>query len=306
MKQSIGINITGATGFVGSNLFEYFLDHNCKSKAINLRNSNWKSEIDMDATAIIHLAGKAHDLKNSFNPEDYFDINCKLTQEIFDVFLASNSRDFIFFSSVKAVTDKAESFVTEETFTNPQTVYGQSKLQAEQYILSKALPLGKRVFIIRPSMIHGPGNKGNLNLLYQLVSKGIPWPLGAFHNQRSFCSIDNVCYVILQILEREYIPSGVYNLADDETLSTNELIELIAASTSRKARIFPIPKKIINTIAKIGDILHLPLNTERLDKLTENFVVSNTKIKTIFVIEKLPVSAKEGISKTIKSFNCDF
>jgi nucleoside-diphosphate-sugar epimerase len=201
------------------------------------------------------------------------------------------------------VTDKAGDIVTEETVNNPQTVYGQSKLQAEQYILSKALPQGKRVFIIRPSMIHGPGNKGNLNLLYQLVSEGIPWPLGAFHNQRSFCSIDNVCYVVNQILEREDIPSGVYNLADDETVSTNELIELIAASTNRKARIIPIPKKLINTVAKIGDILHLPLNTERLDKLTENFVVSNTKIKTILGIEKLPVSAKEGIFKTIKSFN---
>ncbi len=300
------ISITGVTGFVGSNLFENLLEHNCEPKALNLRKPNWKSEIETDAKAIIHLAGKAHDTKNSSNSKNYFDINSKLTHDLFDVFLESNCRDFIFFSSVKAVTDQTEDIVTEQTVTNPKTAYGQSKLLAEQYILSKELPKGKRVFIIRPSMIHGPGNKGNLNLLYQLVSKGIPWPLGAFHNQRSFCSIDNVCYVILQILEREYIPSGVYNLADDETLSTNELIELIAASTSRKARIFPIPKKIINTIAKIGDILHLPLNTERLDKLTENFVVSNTKIKAIFVIEKLPVSAKEGISKTIKSFNCDF
>ncbi len=297
------ITITGVTGFVGSNLFEYLLDHNCELKALNLRNLNWKSELDTEATAILHLAGKAHDVKNSSNPDEYFDINTKLTQELFNVFLASNCRDFIFFSSVKAVTDKAEDIVTEETITNPQTAYGQSKLQAEQYILSKALPQGRRVFIIRPSMIHGPGNKGNLNLLYQLVSKGIPWPLGAFHNQRSFCSIDNVCYVVNQILEREDIPSGVYNLADDEALSTNELIELIASATNRKVRILNIPKKLIYAIAKIGDVLHLPLNTERLDKLTENFVVSNAKIKTTLGIEKLPTSAKEGLVKTISSFN---
>ena len=303
MEKNSHITITGVTGFVGSNLFEYLINHNWEPRSLNLRNINWRSKINNESTAIIHLAGKAHDTKNISNSKDYFDINTKLTQELFDIFLESNSRDFIFFSSVKAVTDKAGDIVTEETVNNPQTVYGQSKLQAEQYILSKALPQGKRVFIIRPSMIHGPGNKGNLNLLYQLVSEGIPWPLGAFHNQRSFCSIDNVCYVVNQILEREDIPSGVYNLADDETVSTNELIELIAASTNRKARIIPIPKKLINTVAKIGDILHLPLNTERLDKLTENFVVSNTKIKTILGIEKLPVSAKEGIFKTIKSFN---
>ena len=220
---------------------------------------------------------------------------------MFDVFLASNCRDFVYFSSVKAVTDQTEDVVTEETVTNPQTVYGQSKLQAEQYILSRTLPEGKRIFIIRPSMIHGPGNKGNLNLLYQLVSKSLPWPLGAFQNQRSFCSIDNVCFVIQQILEREEIPSGVYNLADDEALSTNVLIEIIAAANNKKAKITYISKNIINTIAKIGDVLHLPLNTERLDKLTENFVVSNLKIKAVLGIEKLPVTAKEGLVKTFQS-----
>lgn len=296
------VNISGSTGFVGVNLASFFKSNSCKFVSINLRKPNWKSEIDFEAKAIIHLAGKAHDTKNNSNPEEYFEANTNLTTELFDLFLESNCRDFIYFSSVKAVTDKAEGIVTEETVTNPQTAYGQSKLQAEQYILSKALPQGRRVFIIRPSMIHGPGNKGNLNLLYQLVSKGIPWPLGAFHNQRSFCSIDNICYVVNQILEREDIPSGVYNLADDETLSTNELIELIAASKNRKARIFTIPKKLINTITRIGDVLHLPLNTERLDKLTENFVVSNAKIKSALQIDKFPISAKEGLGKTFQSF----
>lgn len=297
------IIITGTSGFVGSNLINLFKLSLNELSMLNLRNPNWKSEIDIDATAIIHLAGKAHDEKNSSNPEEYFEINTRLTQDLFDAFLVSNCRDFIFFSSVKAVTDKAVEIVTEEMEVNPQSAYGQSKLEAEQYVLSKMLPKGKRVFILRPSMIHGSGNKGNLNLLFQLVSKGLPWPLGAFQNQRSFCGIDNVFYVVDQILKREDIPSGVYNLADDEIVSINELIELIAASTNRKAIIFPIPKKLINTIAKIGDILHLPLNTERLDKLTENFVVSNTKIKAALGIEKLPVSAKEGLTKTIKSFN---
>ena len=301
MKKSI-IIITGSSGFVGSNLLNFFkLSVNELSK-LKIRNSNWKSEINLNATAIIHLAGKAHDLKNSSNSKDYFDINTKLTQELFDVFLASNCRDFIFFSSVKAITDKTEDVVTEETVTNPQTVYGQSKLQSEQYILSRILPAGKRVFIIRPSMIHGPGNKGNLNLLYQIVVKRIPWLLGAFQNQRSFCSIDNVCFVIQQILEREDIPSGVYNLADDEALSTNELIQIIAATTHKKARTLSIPKKIIYAIARLGDIFRLPLNTERLDKLTENFVVSNDKIKAALGIEKFPTSAKEGLVKTISSF----
>ncbi len=296
------ILITGINGFVGSNLQKNLIQLGIEIQNLSLRNLYWKNEITPQVKAIIHLAGKAHDTKNTSNSKDFFEINTKLTQDLFDVFLASNCNDFIFFSSVKAVTDQTGDIVTEETVANPKTVYGQSKLKAEQYILSKSLPQGKRVFIIRPSMIHGPGNKGNLNLLYQLVSKGLPWPLGAFHNQRSFCSIDNVCYIIKQLLEREDIPSGVYNLADDETLSTNELIEIIGATTNKKAKIITISKKLINTIAKIGDVLHIPLNTEHLDKLTENFVVSNLKIKAALGIEKLPVTAKEGLVKTIQSF----
>lgn len=301
MKQSNGINITGATGFVGSNLFEYLLDHNWEPISLNLRNTNWKSKIDNESIAIIHLAGKAHDLKSSSIPEDYFDINSKLTQELFDFFLASDFRDFIYFSSIKAVTDKAECIVTEETIPNPQTVYGQSKFRAEQYMLSKNIPKGKRIFIIRPSMIHGPGNKGNLNLLYHIVSKQIPWPLGAFNNKRSFCSIDNVCFVVNEILDKNNIPSGIYNLTDDRPISTNRLIELISISLDKKTIIYKIPRKIINILVKAGDFFRLPLNTERLEKLTENFVVSNEKIvKTIG--KSLPVSVEDGLMKTFNSF----
>ena len=181
------IIITGSSGFVGTNLIRYLYSRGLNDlETINLRNSNWTSKMDKQINAIIHLAGKAHDTKNSSNSDQYFDINTKLTQELFDVFLKNSYRDFIYFRSVKAVTDQAENVVTEETVTNPQTAYGQSKLLAEQYILSKLLPKGKRVFILRPAMIHGSGNKGNLNLLYQLVSKGIPLPLGAFENKRSF------------------------------------------------------------------------------------------------------------------------
>jgi nucleoside-diphosphate-sugar epimerase len=298
----MSITITGITGFVGSNLFEYLLANGWEPKPLKLRNSNWRSEIDANATALIHLAGKAHDLKNSSNPDEYFDVNTKLTQELFDFFLASNYRDFIFFSSVKAVTDKAMSIVTEETITQPKSVYGRSKLQAEQYILSKTLPQGKRIFIIRPTMIHGPGNKGNLNLLFKIVSKGLPWPLGSFENQRSFCSIENVCFVIKQILESEEITSGIYNLTDNQAISTNRLIELIAISQNKKAKIYTIPQIIINTLANLGDIFRLPLNSQRLEKLTENFVVSNEKIVKA-IGKSLPVSTEDGLMKTFKSFN---
>jgi nucleoside-diphosphate-sugar epimerase len=202
---------------------------------------------------------------------------------------------------VKAVADEIEGSLTEEHTPDPITHYGKSKLLAEQYILSKSIPEGKRVYILRPCMIHGPGNKGNLNLLYKIVSKGFPWPLGAFENKRSFCSIDNLCYVINELIVNEHIPSGVYNIADDEPISTNELIKLIAKSMNKNAFIFNIPKFLVKGMSKFGDVFKLPLNTERLNKLTETYVVSNQKIK-IAINKPLPVTTRYALIKTFESF----
>jgi nucleoside-diphosphate-sugar epimerase len=151
-------------------------------------------------------------------------------------------------------------------------------------------------------MIHGPGNKGNLNLLYSVVKKGILWPLGAYENRRSFCSIDNISYVVEQLIVKENIESGIYHVGDDEPLSTNELIRLISESVGKKSHIWKLPKGMMNAAASVGGALHLPLNKERLRKLTENYVVSNAKIKRALGIEKMPVSAKEGMRKTLDSF----
>ena len=159
----------------------------------------------------------------------------------------------------------------------------------------------QRVYIFRPCMIHGPHNKGNLNLLYQVVRRGIPWPLGAFENRRSFCSVDNLSFVVGQFLSRS-VESGIYHIADDESLSTNELIETMCEAMGRKAHIWRLSKGLMERVAHIGTILRLPLNKERLQKLTENYVVSNAKLKKALGIAKLPIGAKEGLSKTILSF----
>ena len=254
------------------------------------------------STALIHLAGKAHDLMNTSLSDDYYQINTEFTKKIFNSFLLSDAKVFIALSSVKAVADEVEGDLIEEVLPNPITHYGKSKLLAEQYIFSKEIPSGKRVYVLRPCLIHGPGNKGNLNLLYQFVSKNIPWPLGAFENKRSFCCIDNLMFILKELIEREDVPSGIYNVADDVPLSTNELISLISQSQNRKPKLWKISKGFIEFIAAIGEKLHLPLNTERLKKLTSSYVVSNTKI--ISAIGKpLPFSSREGLLKTFVSFN---
>lgn len=298
----MNIIVTGASGFVGQNLVQHLEENSVHVFALSLRNPDWDQIQISDATALIHLAGKAHDTSINSNSEAYFTINRDLTITLFKLFLKSDVRDFFYFSSVKAVADSVEGVLTEQIISNPKTPYGKSKLEAEKFLLSQQLPEGKRLFIIRPCMIHGPGNKGNLNLLYNVVKWGMPWPLASFHNDRSFLSIDNLSYLIVEMLHKENISSGIYNFSDDETMSTNDLVGLIANSFGKKKNLWSIPISFIKFLVKIGDILPLPLNSERLKKLTESYVVSNAKIKAAIGIEKLPLTTEQGLKKTIMSF----
>ena len=306
------ILITGIHGFVGSNIVKamgrnheiYGLDIVAPEKEGVVKTFSWD---DLDENkipqvdAVIHLVGKAHDLKKTSGPEVYFKVNTGLTQKMYDWFLKSSAGKFIFFSSVKAAADFVPGdILTEDIVPNPVGPYGESKIKAEEYILSHPAA-DKQVYILRPCMIHGPGNKGNLNLLYGVVKKGVPWPLGAFENHRCFTSIDNLCFVIKGLLVKE-VESGIYNMCDDEALSTNGLITVICKALGKKARIWYLPKGLMNGMATVGDVLHLPLNSERLTKLTEDYVVSNAKIKKALGIDKMPIRAEEGLTQTIKSF----
>jgi len=307
----VNILITGTHGFVGSNVVTtlkdqytiYGLDIVSPDKVGVLKTYGWNLLDQLPfVNTIIHLAGKAHDTKNIASAQTYFDINFGLTKKIFDYFLQSEAKKLIFFSSVKAVADTVDKgILTEDYDPLPQTPYGKSKLEAERYILSQTLPTGKRVYILRPAMIHGPGNKGNLNLLFAVVSRGLPYPLAAYHNNRSFTSMGNLLFIIKKLIEDDIEP-GTYNVCDDEPLSTNEVVRLIGQAGNQSARLIKVPKVIINTVSRVGDILHLPLNSERLKKLTESYIVSNTKLKKALSIESLPITARDGLISTLRCF----
>lgn len=305
-EKIMKIGITGITGFVGQNLASYLVNYDVlgvsrESKGRNINYQELSLDIFNNQEVFVHLAGKAHDLKKTSEDSAYFEVNTELTKMVYDQFLKSDCETFIYMSSVKAVADVVDGILTEDVMPKPITVYGKSKLAAEEYILSQKLPEEKRVYILRPCMIHGPSNKGNLNLLYSFVSKGIPYPFGKYKNQRSFVSVENLCFVIKELIENKNIDSGIYNLADDTSLSTNELVLIIGGVIGKKIKILNIPKPFIKLIAKIGNFFPFPINSERVEKLTENYCVSNSKIKKA-INKDLPLSAKKGVEKTIATF----
>ena len=286
------ILISGAYGFVGTNLCRHLSGkgHACialdipKAQRNDVPYESFYTWDDLDGIdwssidAVVHLAGKAHDLKHVSDPQSYFDINVGLTERIFNASDGKVPR-FVYFSSSKAA--------------DADTPYGKSKLAAEQFLDGRAI-------VLRPAMIHGPGNKGNLNLLWGVARRGFPWPLAAFENKRSFTSIGNICAAVEALCERG--ENGIYPIADDEMLSTNRLIELMAETCGRKSHLWRLPKGFMRFAAKIGDILHLPLNTERLGKLTEDSFVDNAALKRLLGWSQMPICAEDGMRETLKSF----
>lgn len=297
--------MTGASGFVGSNLMPFLNDHKIDVVPINRNGTNvtWDTldTISFSSKAIIHLAGKAHDVKNVSKVDEYTKINLGLTITAFETFKRTDAEIFIYFSSVKAVASKVEGVLNEEDLFEVDNPYGESKRKAEEYLLSQELGPNQRLFILRPCMIHGPGNKGNLNLLYQMAKRAIPFPFAAYENERSLLGIDNLNEIIWGFISKKPA-SGVYNLADDGYISTNQIYSLMGEALGKRLILLRFPKSLVKLIGRIGDKSPIPIDSLKIMKLTENYRVSNSKIKLALGWNKMPYSLEENLFKTISSF----
>jgi len=298
MSSTNRIVVLGHSGFVGQAVLKKIPS----ALGVSLRDTDWKTKV-MHSTTIINLVGKAHDHENKASQKDFYDTNFELIKEIFRAFLESSATLLIHISSLAALEEYHFSgLLVESDKCNPVSWYGKSKRAAEEWLLSKKLPLGKKLIIIRPPMIHGPGDKGNLGLLFKLISKGIPYPLSSFDNKRSFIAMENFTFFMEQIIEKErQLISGIYHISDDEPISTKDIIRIIKGVTGKRTPNLAFPQFLVKAIAKIGDLVPIPLNSKRLKKMTGVLLVSNMKIKKALNVDSLPCSAEEGMRRTINS-----
>ena len=300
--QIINISVFGSTGFIGQNLVQAISKY-YKVNQISLRDKNWQDALQ-NSDVYINLVGKTHDHKGIATEHDFYYANVELAKQVFKAFKESNASLLIHISSLAALEELESNHVLhEDDIPNPRSWYGKSKREAEKWLLDQDLPTHKKLIILRPPMVHGEGDKGNLGLLYKLISKGIPYPLASFNNERSFNSIDNFNFFIQEIIkQQDKLKSGIYHIADDQPIATSTVISIIKKIENKNIPNLSLPKSLIKFIAKIGDVIPIPLNSIRLKKMTSNLVLSNKKIKTALGITSLPYTAEEGINKTIKSF----
>ena len=262
------ILLTGATGFVGSAVTKEVLDNlghelvavsrqplsgsyapakNFVIKTIDA-GSDWLLALD-GIDVVIHLAARVHVMQDSAsNPLEAFrKVNTEGTLNLARQAAVAGVKRFIFISSIKVngeFTKDGEPFTAMDA-PAPQDPYGVSKLEAEQGLLALAQETGMEVVIIRPPLVYGPGVKANFLKMMAGLNKGVPLPFGAVHNKRSLVALDNLVDLILTCIDHPAAANEIFLVSDDDDLSTPELLQRMAESLGRSARLIPIPEGVL-------------------------------------------------------------
>jgi nucleoside-diphosphate-sugar epimerase len=297
--------VTGASGFVGSHLVPALesaghqltlalrtpsaVDRLPAASVANPRRTvaigeidertDWTEALD-GADAVVHLAARAHVLDVGANDEEAFmRVNALGTARLVDQAVHAGTKRFVLMSSIGAVTASSPSLVTVETPCAPETPYGRSKLAAERAVTGRASGTRTRYTILRPTLVYGPGNPGNMERLVALVRRGLPLPLGSVDNRRSFTFVRNLAELTATALSHPKAADSVFLVADGTDLSTPALIRRIAALTGSRTRVFPFPLALLRTLARGAEAmasaarLSLPLDAESLRRLESSLYV---------------------------------
>lgn len=311
MKDKKQILVTGASGFIGSQFCNTAKQNGFTVIHLGRRTSPSYDEFTPDNlmpnSTILHLAGISTD-NHKISLKEYKDANVNLTMWLWGIFIKSEAKNFIFMSSIKAVESNDQTHFTENSTCEPEGQYGRSKLEAERFLingfssLTDSERLKRNLFILRPGLVYGNHLKGNLKSLFQFVSKGLPYPLAAFNNERTMLSLNNLEKVILTLINKSFNgKSEAFLVADDKGFSTNEILLIAGQVLEKKAYLLKTPIPMITAISWLGGALGLPFNKRFLNKLTGDQLISNQKILNFLQWDSMPFSSQEELKKAFIS-----
>ena len=307
------ILITGATGFVGRNLIPLLLQQNYSIKiavrstvnpafatqltVVQVGDINGDTEWQFalqDIDVVIHLAARAHILKDkSPNPEaEFLRVNTAGTANLAQQAMQAGVKHFIFISSIGAVTRLSNHLVTEKSPCQPTSPYGLSKLQAEQALIEIAQPRSMAWTILRPTLVYGKGNPGNMERLVKLIKTSLPLPFGNINNRRSFVYVRNLVDAIATCIDCTNAKNQTFIVSDGEDLSTPELIRRISKAMGKSPLLLPFPPSLLSLGTKIIG------KADVSDRLLGSLQVDSSKIRQM-LNWKPPYTVDEGMQATV-------
>lgn len=280
------IAVTGANGFIGQQLCPY-LQAQLKAdivtltrtplvignKALSFSASDEQlisplSQVD----CLIHLAAKAH--SNATAAELERD-NLILSERVARLAIAAKIPRVIYISSIKVNGDSTQGrspFTADET-PLPDDDYGRSKLASELILKKHLANTPTDLVIIRPPLVYGSNNKGNLKSLEKLIRLGLPLPFANLNNQRDLVSIENLCALISLTVAHPNAANQTFFVSDGISRSTKEIVQLLAKNQHKQIRFFKIPDWVFALLTK-----YKPQISERL---TGNLQVDITKTRSL-------------------------
>lgn len=270
--------VTGATGFIGQQLCRYLFATGYRVRSTFRRPSAlleqfpqiewvhvpeiesetcWESALT-NVDYVVHLAALAHQLGKSGEGRlaEFMAINAEGTARLAQAVAVSTSvKRLVFVSSFSAVRSLCNEQMTETTPCAPETDYGKSKLAGEKRLQEILQESQADWCILRPPLVYGPGNPGNMERLLKLIRTGLPLPLDRVDNRRSFIYIGNLIEAIERCLWHPGASQKTFFISDYEVVSTVELLTLLAKQVNKPLRLITVPRPLMNGIAAFGDLL---------------------------------------------------
>ena len=305
------ILVTGASGFVGKSLTAelfrqgYAIGAAVRSTKSQINNADvvvvgeidgktdWTNAL-RSVDVVIHLAARVHVMKENFaNPlAEFRKVNVEGTQQLAQSAVNAGVKRFVYVSSVKVNGEQTGlSPFTELDIPNPQDPYGVSKWEAEQGLKRIAEETSMEVVIIRPPLVYGAGVKANFASMMQVVKRGIPLPFGAIRNKRSFVYVGNLVSLILRCVDYPAAANQTFLVSDGQDISTTELLRGCADALGVKARLLPVPQKLVEVCATLIG------KRDVAQRLCGNLQVDISKARTLLGWAP-PISVADGLKAT--------
>jgi UDP-glucose 4-epimerase len=290
--------VTGANGFIGRYLCQSLDEQGYTIRVLNRHiDSRWTDAVSLDLSStnwninpcegidvVFHLAGKVHSLAEVVqDDEEYWRINTEGTRKLLLAAQQAGVKRFVFFSSVKAVGGSDRQPMDETVVAPADTPYGRSKYEAEQLVLHGGYV--PHPVVIRPCMVYGNSDKGNLPQMIKAIRKGIFPPFPELHNRRSMVHVEDVVGAALLVAKMPQAAGQIYIVSDGQNYSTREIYDGIRAVLGKSPSSLSVPIGLMRALAKVGDCIgclfgrRFFFDSDALDKLTGSAWYSSAKIE---------------------------